>query len=63
MYGTAEIKKVDTKSIPFDFHLIKQMISPTFLDNFQTELETFLNVLSNEQSEGKFNNMGIRKHS
>jgi hypothetical protein len=53
MYGTADIKKMDTRSIPFDFSLIKQMTTPEFLDNFQTELESFLDALHAEQSEGK----------
>jgi hypothetical protein len=52
MYGTAEIKKVDTKSMPFDFSLMKQMTTPEFCDNFQTELEAFLSALYAEQAEG-----------
>jgi len=52
MYGTAEIKKVDTKSMPFDFSFFKQMTSSEFLDNFQNELESFLSVLQAEETEG-----------
>ena len=52
MYGTAEIKKMDTKSIPFDFSMVKQMTSPEFLDHFQNELDAFLSALNSDQIEG-----------
>ncbi len=54
MYGTADIKKVDSKSIPFDFSLIKQMCTPEFTNNFQTELDAFLNALNTEHTEGNY---------
>ena len=54
MYGTGEIKKVDTKSIPFDFSFIKQMTSTEFLENFQNELDGFLLALQAEEAEGNY---------
>jgi hypothetical protein len=53
LYGTAEIKKVDTRSIPFDFNLIQQMTSPDFLQSYETELNNFIDSLFAEQTEGK----------
>jgi hypothetical protein len=52
MYGTAEIKKVDTKSIPFDFSLFNQMCTNEFTEIFETEFDSFLNALHAEQAEG-----------
>ena len=52
MYGTGDVRKVDTKSMPLDFSLFKQIISPDFLDNFQNELDSFLSALQTEETEG-----------
>jgi len=52
-YGTAEIKKVDTKTVPFDFVCFEKMISPDFIKNFDAELNSFVQNLLAEQSTGK----------
>jgi hypothetical protein len=53
MYGTAELKKLDTKSIPFDYSLLAQMVLPEFLENYAMELDSFMANLLAERSEGK----------
>jgi hypothetical protein len=53
MYGTAEIKKIDTKSIPFDFSLFQKMVDPTFLETLKIEIDDFMSTLLGEHSEGK----------
>ena len=51
MFGTAEIKKIDTKSIPFDFSLFQKMVEPTFLETLKIEIDDFMSNLI-QHSEG-----------
>jgi hypothetical protein len=53
MYGTAEIRKIDTRTIPLEFAFFEKIADPNFLTHFQNELESFINSLLAEQSPGK----------
>jgi hypothetical protein len=53
MYGTAEIKKIDTKSIPFDFSLFQKMVEPTFLETLKIEIDDFMSNLEHSEFKGK----------
>jgi|APCry1669189070_1035195.scaffolds.fasta_scaffold346345_1 hypothetical protein len=53
MYGTAEIKKIDTKSIGFDFEFFETLSGEEFIREFESELGDFVQCLLNENIEGK----------
>lgn len=48
-----EQKKIDTKSLLFDFTFFKQLAQPNFVQQFNEKLNTFVNQLNTSHESGK----------
>ena len=47
-----DVKKVDTKSIVFDFDFIQQMTNPSFIESLQSKIDLFVQHLVTERNAG-----------
>jgi hypothetical protein len=53
LYGTAEIKKLDVKTLAFDFEFFEQITTKKFTDFLETELSNFMASLYEDNASGK----------